>query len=42
MYIRETIRVIDALEIGDDERARIYGGNTDEFSNWKAPNRFGW
>ena len=29
MYIRETIRVIDALEIGDDERARIYGGNTE-------------
>jgi predicted TIM-barrel fold metal-dependent hydrolase len=27
MYIRETIRAIDALELSDAERAKIYHGN---------------
>jgi aminocarboxymuconate-semialdehyde decarboxylase len=28
VYIRETIDVIDRLAISDDDRARIYAGNT--------------
>ena len=27
MYIRETIKIIDALDISDQERAQIYKGN---------------
>jgi len=27
MYIRETIKILDALEISEEDRAKIYHGN---------------
>jgi predicted TIM-barrel fold metal-dependent hydrolase len=33
MYIRETIRVIDSLDIGAAERRAIYHGNAERLFN---------
>ena len=33
LYIRETIRILDALEIPDEDRARIYQGNAERLFN---------
>jgi aminocarboxymuconate-semialdehyde decarboxylase len=30
MYIRETIRIVDALDISEEDRARIYRDNAVE------------
>ena len=35
LYIRETIEVIDGLNISDDERARIYAGNALALLKWR-------
>jgi aminocarboxymuconate-semialdehyde decarboxylase len=34
MYIRETIKVIDALDIGEADRAKIYHGNLERLIGW--------
>jgi aminocarboxymuconate-semialdehyde decarboxylase len=33
MYIRETLKVIDSLEIKDGERRKIYQGNAERLFN---------
>jgi predicted TIM-barrel fold metal-dependent hydrolase len=35
MYIRDTIKVIDRLEITEQERARIYQGNAEKLLKLK-------
>jgi len=35
LYIRETIEVIDGLDIANDERARIYAGNALALLKWR-------
>ena len=35
LYIRETIEVIDGLDISNDERARIYAGNALALLKWR-------